>query len=330
LAIFQTGILYLDQRSCQLCLGVDDAARHSTMAGLAGAYLAYCDCVRKGTGEKLNIVAIFSQGGDDNLMVGRNGVFYDRKGRDYDATITKILPNPISLREAFWSPYKKLARFIEEQVAKRAAAADASANTQLTAVAANPTAPVPAAAPKKPAFDPSVIALMSVALGSFTAAFATVLAYTRGFAPWQIPLVVMGIMLIISGPSLILAFIKLRKRNLGPILDANGWAVNAKASINVPFGTSLTGIAKLPANATVDLHDRYAQKTAAWPKVAIALFLIWWIYAIKVETNIVPRMKEGYREVCSYIFGKVSPTPPVQDVTPNTNSIKPATGATTN
>ena len=53
-------------------------------------------------------------------------------------------------------------------------------------------------------------------------------------------------MLIISGPSLILAFIKLRKRNLGPILDANGWAVNAKASINVPFGTSLTGHCQTP------------------------------------------------------------------------------------
>jgi len=31
-------------------------------------------------------------------MVGRNGVFYDRKGRDYDATITKIVASPISLR----------------------------------------------------------------------------------------------------------------------------------------------------------------------------------------------------------------------------------------
>src|SRR5262249_5841243 len=66
-AIFQAGILFLDQRSCNLCLSVDDAGRHASMAGLAGAYLAYCDCVRKGTGEKMTIVAIFSQGDDDNL-----------------------------------------------------------------------------------------------------------------------------------------------------------------------------------------------------------------------------------------------------------------------
>ena len=50
------------------------------MAGLAGAYLAYCDCVRKGTGEKMSIVAIFSQGDDDNLMVGPQRHFLRPQG----------------------------------------------------------------------------------------------------------------------------------------------------------------------------------------------------------------------------------------------------------
>jgi hypothetical protein len=281
-AIFQAGRLYLDQRSCDLCLTVEDAGKHATMAGLAGAYLAYVDCVRKATGEKLNILAVFSQGDDDNLMVGRNGIFYDRKGRDYDATITKIVSNPISLRQAFWAPYKKLVRMIEEQVAKRAAAADADVNTNLASASTN-VAAAPAggaaATPQKSRFDPSVIALISLALGSISAAFASVLVYLGKFESWQIPLVFAGIMLIISGPSLILAYMKLRKRNLGPILDANGWAVNAKAKINVPLGTSLTDIAKLPPSATVDVRDRYAEKSALWPKILTALFLVWWIYA---------------------------------------------------
>ena len=58
----------------------------------------------------MTIVAAFTAGDSDNLMVGRNGVFYDRKGRDWDATITKIIDNPISIRQAFWSPYKKFVR----------------------------------------------------------------------------------------------------------------------------------------------------------------------------------------------------------------------------
>jgi len=239
--------------------------------------LAYVDCVRKATGEKLSVVAIFSQGDDDNLMVGRNGIFYDRKGRDFDATITKIVASPISIRQAFWAPYKKLVRMIEEQVAKRASAADeeVGANLAATASATAGTAPVA----KKPFFDPSVIALISLALGSISAAFASVLVYLGKFESWQLPIIFAGIMLVISGPSVILAFIKLRKRNLGPILDANGWAVNAKAKINVPLGTSLTGIAKLPPGATVDVSDRYAEKSALWPKVLLVVFIVWWIYA---------------------------------------------------
>lgn len=287
-AIFQAGTLYLDQRSCTLCLNVDDVARHAAMAGLAGAYLGYCDCVRKGTGEKLNVVAIFSQGDDDNLMVGRNGVFYDRKGRDYDATITKIVSNPISLRQAFWSPYKKLVRLIEEQVTKRASAADADVNAQMAATASS-TVSAPAGgappAPAKPLFDPSVIALLSLALGSFAAAFATIMAFLGKLAAWKYPLVILAVMIVISAPSLILAFIKLRKRNLGPILDANGWAVNAKAKINVPFGTSLTGIAKLPPDSTVDINDRFAPKTSGWLKAVITLLVILWIWDIIYETG---------------------------------------------
>jgi hypothetical protein len=293
-AIFQAGTLYLDQRSCNLCLTVDDAAKHAVMAGLAGAYLAYCDCIRKGTGEKMSIVAIFSQGADDNLMVGRNGVFYDRKGRDYDATITKLISNPISIRQAFWSPYKKVARMIEEQVNKRAAAADSGADSKLSKAAQTvvnaevkaqqqaqaappPPPPKPDEPPKK--IDVGVVAALGVAVGAIGAALGSVLGFFTKIVPWQFPLIVIAIMLLISGPAMILAFMKLRKRNLGPILDANGWAVNAKAKINIPFGTSLTGIAKLPPGSVVDVGDKYAEKSAVLPKVLIVLFFAWWIHS---------------------------------------------------
>jgi len=281
-AIFQAGTLFLDQRSCELCLSVDDAGRHAAMAGMAGTYLAYCDCVRKGTGEKLSIVAAFTGGDSDNLIVGRNGIFYDRKGRDWDATITKIVENPISIRQAFWSPYKKLVRMIEERAARQAAAADADVSAQLTAAANVPLAPgaTPApAAPAKPSFDPSVIALLSLALGSLAAAFAGVLAFLKGFEQWQVPLVIGGIMLVISAPSMAIAWLKLRKRNLGPILDANGWAVNAKARMNVPFGGALTGVAALPVGATFGVADEFAEKRPVWPKLLLVAFVIWFMWA---------------------------------------------------
>jgi hypothetical protein len=278
-AIFQAGTLYLDQRSCDLCLTVDDAGKHAAMAGMAGTYLAYCDCVRKGSGEKLQIVAAFTGGDSDNLIVGRNGIFYDRKGRDWDATITKIVDNPISIRQAFWSPYKKLVRMIEERAAKQAAAADADVNAQLTATAQTTGTPAAPAAPQKLAFDPSVIALISLALGTLAAAFAGLLGFLGKFEAWQVPLVILIIMLVISAPSMAIAWLKLRKRNLGPILDANGWAVNAKARMNVPFGGALTGVAALPPGATFGAADKYAEKPSVWPKLLLVAFVLWFVWA---------------------------------------------------
>jgi hypothetical protein len=114
-AVFQAGTLYLDGRACELVVTVNDAAQHAALAGLSKAYLAYCECTRGA--EKTSIVAAFTAGDVDHLMVGRNGVFYDRKGNDWDARITNVIENPISIRQAFWSPYKRLVRTIEEQVA---------------------------------------------------------------------------------------------------------------------------------------------------------------------------------------------------------------------
>ena len=280
-AIFQTGTLYLDQRSCELTLPVEDAGKHATMAGLAGTYLAYCDCVRKGTGEKRQIVAAFTDGDSDNLMVGRNGIFYDRKGLDWDATITKLIDNPISIRQAFFAPYKKLVRMIEEHVAKRAAAADAEANAKLAKTAeATPNADQKPVEPKK--IDTGTLAAIGLVLTTLLGALGAIFGKILGLIWWQIPLAFLAIILAISTPTVIIAWLKLSRRNLGPILDANGWAVNAKARINVPFGRSLTQIARLPPGSQRDLQDPYAERQRPWKlylflAVVLGLALGWYV-----------------------------------------------------
>jgi hypothetical protein len=212
-------------------------------------------------------------------MVGRNGIFYDRKGKDWDATITKIVDNPISIRQAFWSPYKKFVRYLEEQVTKRAAAADAAAQTKLEASAANPEKLTPPTPPKK--IDVGSVAAMGVAFGAIGTFLTMLVGYALGiFKLGLIPtlLALAGAILLISLPSVIMAYIKLRKRNLGPILDANGWAINAKAKINVPFGTTLSKIARLPAGSQRDSSDPYAEKTFPWKTCAFLFFVLYGAY----------------------------------------------------
>jgi hypothetical protein len=266
-AMFQIGTLYLDTRACELCVKVDNAGKHASMAPLSNTYLVYCD-LKNAKGETMQIAAAMTAGDIDNLMVGRNGIFYDRKGNDWDATINKIIDNPISIRQAFWSPYKKVLRMIEERIAKRAADEAAAQDATLTTgvdhaatVTAGEAPPTPPPAPR--GMDIGTVAALGVAVGGITAALGALLSAFFGLGMWM-PLGVVGLILCISGPSMAVAWLKLRKRNLGPILDANGWAVNAQAVVNVPLGASLTKEAVLPPGSSRDMTDPFAEKKRPW------------------------------------------------------------------
>ncbi|MFY9179525.1 MAG: hypothetical protein WAO12_07070, partial [Venatoribacter sp.] len=127
-AIFQAGRLYIDGKSCDLVIEVGDVGAHSAVAEASNSFLIYLNCVRRGQPiagkESMNIVAVISAGVDHELMVGRNGLFYDRDGNDWDATIVKVVENAISVRQAFWSPYKRIANMISQQIQKFASSKD--------------------------------------------------------------------------------------------------------------------------------------------------------------------------------------------------------------
>jgi len=277
-AVFQAGTLYLDGRSCDLCLRVADAAKHGALAGLSGIYLAYCDCTRSDGAERMTIAAAFTAGDAGQLMAGRNGVFYDRQGRDWNATVSKLVEHPISVREAFWSPYRKFARLVSEQMQKFAAAKSGAVDGKAAGMAGSGAQQVEAGkSPAAQAFDigkfAGIFAAIGLAVGAIGTALAALLSGLFGLPVWQLPLALAGLALVISGPAMLLAWFRLRARNLAPLLDANGWAVNARARINIPFGSELTQLAALPANAVRSLRDPYAEKQTPWGIYLLAVIL---------------------------------------------------------
>jgi len=263
-AVFQAGTLYLDGRSCELCVRVDDVGKHVGLANLSRVCLVYCECTRNLGKEKIFVAAAFTGGDSDQLMVGRNGVFYDRKGQDWNATIVRILEHPISIRQAFWAPYKRVGKMIGEQMQKLAAAKSQAAEDKMSKTALESGSKLGAGKPPVQPFDVAkfagIFAAIGLAVGALGIAVASMLTGLIALKWWQMPIALVGLLLLVSGPSMLIAWFKLRQRNLGPILDANGWAVNARAKINIPFGTSLTGVAKLPEGADRSLIDPYAEK----------------------------------------------------------------------
>ncbi len=281
--VFQAGTLYLDARALHLCVPVTDPAKHGALAAASDACLLYCDLTRKG--ETRQIAAALTNGDVDSVFVGRNGIFYDRDGNDWDATIVKIISNPISVRAAFWSPYKKLVKTIEDGVQKRAASAEAEASAKMEAAgskvaiadkaaieaAATPPPATPPPEPKK--LDLGMVAAIGLAIGGIGTLVGALLAMLFGLGPW-LPIGVIALLLMISGPAMLLAWLKLRRRNLGPILDANGWAINGRARINVSFGAAMTSLPKLPAGSSRRLDDPFADKKTPWKRWVFLIVLL--------------------------------------------------------
>lgn len=285
LGIFQAGTLMIDQRACHLCLRVTDMAKHDLQAGLSGMFLVYCDCENQTLKQKIQIVAAVTVGEVQNLTVGKNAVFYDRQGREWDATVYKIIDNPISIRQAFWTPYRKFGNWVTELINKRAAEKEQKQFENITTKVDEKSQQIPAATDaqaekpqpqKAQPFDIAKFAGIFAAFGMALGAIGTMLvSVAKGWVVltwWQQILVILGLLLLISGPSMLIAFLKLRRRNLAPLLNANGWAVNADAIINVLFGATLTDQAKYPV---LKLKDPFVKEgMPAWQKWLIAALVV--------------------------------------------------------
>ena len=267
-AIFQSGRLLIDQRECRFCMKVADMAKHNATVAASGMFLIYCDCTTKTSAAKLNIVAAVTVGDIGDLVVGKNAVYYDNAGVEWDAVITKVVDNPISVGQAFWSPYRRMAKTVENLINKNAADKDAKmiadANAKINAApAALPAAPADGSKPAAaaPPFDIAKFAGIFAAIGMAVGMIGTALvSLAKGLIAlkwWQLIIVFVGIMLLISGPAMVMAWMKLRRRNIAPLLNANGWAVNAASKISIPFGETLTDVAKFPK---MKLKDPYAKK----------------------------------------------------------------------
>lgn len=288
-AIFQAGRLYIDQRACDFCVRVQDAGAMAAQAAASGMYLVFCQCTDRTRGLTMPIVAAITVGDTQNISVGKNGIFYDRQGHDWDACVTAIVDNPISIGQAAWSPYRKMAEFIEEKVRSMAASKESQLTEKATAsidakaeTAAAATAEAAAAGPKAaPAaqtgsgenaaaksFDIAKFAGIFAAIGmaiGFIGSFLTTLGSEfMKLLWWQMPLCILAIFLLISGPSMFIAWLKLRKRNISPILNANGWAVNASAKISIRFGNALSEQACFPLSAKMRGQDPFADKGLPW------------------------------------------------------------------
>ena len=232
-AIFQTGVLRIDGREMNLCFHVDSEAAHSALVGKSNCCVVYLKLTRPAEKAERLICAVVTAGRVWTLYVGRNGVFYDRDGKDWEAVVTKVVENQVSLVEAFWAPWKKIGEGIAGAVKKFIG----DKQTKATADVQKGTASAQAGG----AALASSVAAIGIGVGMLGAAAASLITAVKGLRPWWMFFVALAaIVLVVSIPSVLLAYFKLRRRDLGAILNASGWAVNREMRFSMKRARGFT------------------------------------------------------------------------------------------
>ena len=237
-ATFQMGTLRIDGKEMSLCFHVASEAAHSALSGKSNCCVLYLKLTRPSEKAERSVCAVVTAGAVAQLYVGRNGVFFDRDGKDWDAVVTKVVENQVSLAEAFWAPWRKLGEGVASTVKKFLGAKQSAAQATVDASAQSTQAGGAAMA--------SSVAAIGIGIGMVTAAAASLMAVVSGMNAKEVAISIVALVLVVSLPSMILTWFQLRKRDLGAILNAGGWAVNRPMYFSMKRARAFTKCAPNP------------------------------------------------------------------------------------
>ncbi len=240
-AMFEMGTLVMDGRRFNFSVKVSDHAAHSEIARTGNMYVLYVEVAPAGR-EKYEIATAVTSGGKGNLCVGKRGLFEDIFGGESDARIVEIIENPISFREAMVSPFRRLGRALTGKIEAMTTATEArlGITTEQAQTQAQP-----------PQMNRGLLAgglLMGggVAIAALGTSIAYISKTLAGVKYWQILIGVAVVVLAVMLPTIIVAILKLRRRDLSAILEGTGWAINARMRLTRSQSRFFTQRPRLP------------------------------------------------------------------------------------
>ena len=252
LSMIQPGVLTMDSRRFTLASIVTDLAEHKKIVQRSDICVMYIELTTGKVGEirKMTLAVAITSGTMRNIFVGKRGVYRTSDGVEWDAKIIDLVQQPVSFSEALQTPFFRFGEFMGKQ-------ADRFFSTKVqnmekdvtTTVSQAANAKLPTAPPKAqtPAVSGSMMLMGGgvglAALGSSVAFMANSL---KNVSVWNIVMVFFGIILVISGPIMLVSVVKLIRRNVSDFFAASGWAINPKMRLSRRMGRLFTYSPKFP------------------------------------------------------------------------------------
>jgi hypothetical protein len=237
-AIFEIGYLVIDGRIFNFNIPVEDIKEHASIAERSGIYLLYLEITGSKEDKTFYICTPVTSRKLGLLGLGKRGILYDLDGKEWDAKVVQVVQNPVSLTEAILGPFRKMTKLLMGAVDKISTGTEKELEKRLNKATTNIQKDVStgiSAPPKSPAKKTNTAStardLMltgSVTFAALGSSFAYISSTFAKMDPTKGLAIFAAGMLIIILPIIIVASIKLYQRNISSILEASGWAINAR------------------------------------------------------------------------------------------------------
>ncbi|HYI00265.1 kinesin [Hyalangium sp.] len=264
-AIFEKGTLILGGRKYTLAVLAHPRASHAALTSQGTTCILYIHVTPRDGGAGYEVAVPVTRGRSSNLEVGKRGIFYDVDGKEYDARVTEVVRQPVSLWEAMIMPFQRIGSFISSKAEVFAASGDKAFSERLdqgyasttavvsTAVAAPP--PAPTAAPAQGGGAAGLIAAGGIAFAAVGSALAFIVGQVKSLTLVDVLSAAIIIAAIVMLPAGLFGWLKLRRRNLALLLEGSGWALNDRLKLTRGLAALVTRKPRLPKEARVDLVD---------------------------------------------------------------------------
>ena len=254
------GKLVMNGFNFHMCMIVHDVAAHKKIAATSNVCVMYINATT-GTApavKSMTLAVAVTAGTMRRLFVGKSGVFYTPDGLIWDAVITDLIQQPVSLKEAILMPFYRIGDIIQNQAEKHFAAKTNAFEADVTKNVDSKLAG--GEQPKKEGGlnMPMLIMGGGVGIAALGSSFAFMAKSLQGVSVWRILAVLLGIFIIICAPFVILSLLKLFRRSLTRFLEANGCALNREMRLTLALGRIFTYVPRIPGKFSL-----YAMNTSS-------------------------------------------------------------------
>ncbi|WP_224362846.1 kinesin [Hyalangium versicolor] len=271
-ALFEKGTLILGGRKYTLAVLAHPRAAHSALTSKGTTCILYVQVTPRDGGPGYEVAVPVTRGRSNLLEVGKRGIFYDVADKEYDAIVTEILRQPVSLWEAMITPFQRIGAFITSKAEAFAASGDKAFESQLesgyahastvAATAATAPTPAPAAAPV-PGGAAGLVAAGGIAFAAVGSSLAFIVTQAKALTLVDVVSVAITLAAVVMLPSGLFGWLKLRRRNLALLLEGSGWALNDRLKLTADLASLITRKPPLPKGATIDRTDRLRSTVSA-------------------------------------------------------------------